>query len=93
MFPLDFSSPIRNPNYNSWFRAQTSGVEVSAGPLNRTLSQYLHIFFAISISVIFHELGHALSAISEGASIVSVGVLCFAIFPGAFGKCFHRKII
>ena len=40
----------------------------------------------VSMAVIFHELGHALCAVHEGAPLCSVGILCFLCCPGAFVK-------
>lgn len=40
----------------------------------------------MSVAVLFHELGHALCAVHEGAPLCSVGILCFLCCPGAFVK-------
>ncbi|CBY24955.1 unnamed protein product [Oikopleura dioica] len=52
--------------------------------VNRPLSHVIHVLFAIIISVVLHEIGHAFACIAEGGSIHHVGVLSFAVLPGAF---------
>ena len=44
----------------------------------------VHVLFAIIISVVLHEIGHALACIAENGSIHHVGILSFAVLPGAF---------
>ena len=87
--PYQWVSTLLNPIHQSnpiHFRATSTGVELVVPGLNRPFFHVVYVFVAISVSVVFHELGHALAAVHEGASIVGVGILCFFIFPGAFGK-------
>ena len=77
-----------NWNYTSinlLLRSSSPSVELVLPGINRPLHHVVYVVVSLSVSVLFHELGHALSAVQEGASIVSVGILCFAVFPGAFG--------
>eukprot|EP00735_Rhodelphis_limneticus_P001240 TRINITY_DN11823_c0_g1::TRINITY_DN11823_c0_g1_i1::g.16528::m.16528 TRINITY_DN11823_c0_g1::TRINITY_DN11823_c0_g1_i1::g.16528 ORF type:complete len:503 (+),score=8.30,sp/O54862/MBTP2_CRIGR/32.48/1e-60,Peptidase_M50/PF02163.17/3.4e+02,Peptidase_M50/PF02163.17/2.2e-13,PDZ_2/PF13180.1/0.00042,PDZ/PF00595.19/0.011 TRINITY_DN11823_c0_g1_i1:62-1510(+) len=43
-----------------------------------------YVFLAILISVVTHELGHAIAAGSEGIHILKCGLFFVAVFPGAF---------
>ena len=52
--------------------------------MNRPFSHVVHVLLAIVVSVVLHEIGHALACIAEGGSIHHVGVLSFAVLPGAF---------
>ena len=52
--------------------------------MNRPLSHSIHVLFAIIISVVLHEIGHALACIAENGSILHVGILSVAVLPGAF---------
>ena len=47
---------------------------------------FCFIFTAVTVAVIFHELGHALCAVAERAPLINVGILSFLAFPGAFVK-------
>lgn len=55
-------------------------------PPSPPLVNFIYIFVSVSVAVVFHELGHALCAVAEGAPLINVGVLCFLCFPGAFVK-------
>lgn len=52
--------------------------------VNVPMSQMGYLFFAICVSVVFHELGHALAAASYGVRVKKAGFFVAAFFPGAF---------
>ena len=85
-----FKPISRSSTFNQIFKtlsstsASTPDTELIVPGVNRPLSHIIHVLFAIIISVVLHEIGHALACIAEGGSINHVGVLSFAVLPGAF---------
>jgi len=47
-------------------------------------SHLLYYFFALTVSGILHEMGHAMAAISQGVTVNGFGVFLFFVYPGAF---------
>jgi S2P endopeptidase len=51
--------------------------------VNVPTTQLWYFFIALLFSGIFHEIGHAIAAVSEGRSVRGFGVFVFLIYPGA----------
>jgi S2P endopeptidase len=51
--------------------------------VNVPTTQLWYFFIALLVSGVFHEIGHAIAAVSEGRTVRGFGVFIFLIYPGA----------
>ena len=52
--------------------------------VNLPINQVVYVLISLFICTVIHELGHALSALSDQAKLNGIGCFLFVIYPGAF---------
>lgn len=66
-------------------QSKTEQVLIPVMPgVNVPWSQITHYFFTLVICGVFHEVGHALAAVTEQVRINGFGLFIFFLYPGAF---------